>query len=69
MTLTELLPILKQLSRADKIRALQFLVNEIAREEGILFDENQEHNFISLYDSYDAADKLGQMLKENKSDV
>lgn len=58
MTLAELLPKLKQLSYADKIRALQFLVNEIAKEEGILFYENQEHNFISLYDSYDAAVRI-----------
>lgn len=35
MTLTEVLPDLKQLNHADKVRAIQFLANEIAREEGV----------------------------------
>jgi hypothetical protein len=33
MTVTELLPVLHRLSRADKLCVMQFLVSELAREE------------------------------------
>jgi hypothetical protein len=36
MSLTELLPFLKDLDKLDKLKALQFLVNELAREEELL---------------------------------
>lgn len=33
MSLQELIPTLKELDRADKLRAVQFLINGIAKEE------------------------------------
>lgn len=67
MSLNELLPTLKELNRADKIRAVQFLVNEIAREEEIWFSENQEHEFSSQYDSFEASQALLKLLEEEKA--
>lgn len=36
MSIAELLPTLKKLSRADKLKAMQFLVEELATEEEAL---------------------------------
>jgi len=69
MTLTEVLPDLKQLNRADKVRAIQFLANEIAREEGIWFEKNQQHEFFSQHDSLEAAEVLMKLLEEQKANV
>lgn len=35
MTVSEIYPLLEQLKRKDKLRVMQFLVNELAREEGV----------------------------------
>lgn len=35
MNIQELFPLLHQLSRADKLRVLQYVVNELAAEEGL----------------------------------
>jgi len=69
MTLTEVLPDLKQLIHADKVRAIQFLANEIAREEGVWFEKNQEHEFFSLYDSFEASQALQKLLEEEKANA
>lgn len=69
MTVTEILPALRALNRADKIRAIQFLANEVAKEEGILFSENQEHEFYSQYESFEASQVLLKLLEEQKANV
>ncbi len=35
MSLTELFPVVKLLPRADKLRLMQFLVIDLAQEEGV----------------------------------
>jgi len=35
MTVSEIYPLLEQLKRKNKLRVVQFLVNELAREEGV----------------------------------
>lgn len=69
MTLTEVLPDLKRLNHADKVRALQFLANEIAKEEGVWFEKNQQHEFFSLHDSFEAAEALTKLLEEEKANA
>lgn len=69
MSLAEVLPALKKLNRANKIRAIQFLIDEIAEEEGILDEKNQEHAFFSLRNSFEAAHKLQKLLDERKATV
>ena len=36
MSVAELLPALRELSRADKLRVMQFLVQDLAQEEALL---------------------------------
>ncbi|MGI8670428.1 MAG: hypothetical protein ACR2J3_11400 [Aridibacter sp.] len=43
MTVTELLPTLKALNHKEKIRAIQFLANEEAKEEEIFFEEGASY--------------------------
>jgi hypothetical protein len=62
MSLTELLPFLKDLDKLDKLKALQFLVNELAREEELLH-ANETYPIWSPFDSYDAAEILLNTLK------
>ncbi len=68
MTLTEVLSDLKKLNNADKIRAIQFLANEIAIEEEIWFEKSQEYKFFSLRNSGEAAHELMKLLEEKKAD-
>jgi hypothetical protein len=63
--LAELLPSLKALPRADKLRAMQFLVSELAREEEItLLEPDVAYPIWTPYDAFDAAATLLEFLKE-----
>ncbi len=66
MQLTELLPTLRDLDRGDKLRAMQFLVTEIAKEDNLLLEANESYPVWSPYNSYDAASILLDALKEEK---
>lgn len=65
-TLIELLPRLRALSRADKLRAMQYLVSELAAEEVTLLDPDISYPIWTPYDSYDAATTLLEFLKEEQ---
>ncbi|CAN5456802.1 hypothetical protein BH10ACI2_BH10ACI2_03210 [soil metagenome] len=67
MTITEVLPTLRSLNRKDKIRAIQFLANEVAREEEIVFEEGKIYEVWSPFDSYEAAGQLQKLLDERDS--
>lgn len=70
MTITEVLPTLKALNRKDKIRAIQFLANEVAKEENVFFEEGKNYEIWSPFESYEVAEQLTNLLKENeKADV
>ncbi len=69
MTVTELLPTLKSLNHKEKIRVIQFLANEVVKEENAVFVENQEHEFISQTDSFEASRVLQKLLDERKTDA
>jgi len=65
--ITELLPKVQALPRADKLRLMQFLVFEFAREEGItLLQPDEEYPIWTPYDAFDAADTLLNALKEEQ---
>ncbi len=68
MTVTELLPTLKALNHKEKIRAIQFLANEVAKEEKVVFVEYQEYEFISQTDAFEASRVLQKLLDERKAD-
>ena len=64
MSLTELFPAVKQLPRADKLRLMQYLVIDLAQEEGIpLLAADAEYPVWTPLSAFDAADTLMRMLK------
>ncbi|MCL0050411.1 hypothetical protein M1O57_02895 [Dehalococcoidia bacterium] len=67
MLVTELLPKVQVLPRADKLRLMQFLVFELAREEGIaLLQPDQDYPIWTPYDAFDAAKTLLNALEEEQ---
>ncbi|MBE9170447.1 hypothetical protein IQ238_23975 [Pleurocapsales cyanobacterium LEGE 06147] len=66
MTETELFATLKNLSRADKLRIMQFLVLELAKEENISLQPGATYSVWSPYNSHEAAHKLAALLEQDK---
>jgi hypothetical protein len=69
MPLTELLPLLKELSYSDKLLLLHFLVTELLKESGLTPLDVQERDRVAsqgLYDSFEAAAVLAKALTEEK---
>ena len=63
----DLLPKLRALPRADKLRIMQFLVSELAREEGlVLFEEEGIYPLWTPYGAFDAAEALLEALREEQ---
>lgn len=60
----ELIMELHNLNRADKLRIVQLLVNDLAQEEHLLAP-NGHYEVWSPYDAADAADVLMRMLEED----
>ena len=64
MSLTELFPTIKKLPRADKLRLMQFLVIDLAQEEGVpLLAADAEYSVWTPVNAFDAADTLLHMLQ------
>ncbi len=68
MIITEVLPTLKTLNRQDKIRAIQFLESEVAKEDSI-FADNREHEFVSQTDAFEASRVLQKLIDERKANA
>ncbi|MBD2579130.1 hypothetical protein [Oscillatoria sp. FACHB-1406] len=68
MPLTELVPLLKELSYSDKLLLLHFLVAELLKESGLTPLNVQDKDVASqgLYDSFEAAAVLAKALAEEK---
>jgi hypothetical protein len=63
MSLSELLPMLQTLPRADKMRLIHFLVVDLAREEGVpLVEFGTPYPIWSPYDAFGAAGSLLKLL-------
>ena len=70
MSLTELFPAVKILPRADKLRLMQFLVIDLAQEEGVpLLAEDAEYPIWTPLNAFDAAETLLQMLETHKAEA
>ena len=67
MGLQELLPALKQLNRADKLRATQFLVLELAKEEGALLMPETAYPVWTPHHAVDAAQTLLEALAADRT--
>ena len=65
--ITELLSKVQALPRVDKLRLMQFLVFELAREEGVaLLQPGEDFPMWTPYDAFDAASTLLNALKEEQ---
>ena len=68
MTLNELLPTLHALPRAEKLRLIQLLAADVAREEGIeLADGESTYPVWSPHDAFDGAATLLRVVAEEKA--
>ncbi len=65
MTFEELLPELDKLSRIDKYRAVQLLVQQLAVEENVTLPDGDYHIW-SPIDAFGAADALLTLLEDRK---
>ena len=63
MSVKELLPALRELNRADKLRVMQFLVLELAKEEDTLLTAGVDYQVWSPHNAFDAANTLLEALK------
>ncbi|MDJ1184027.1 hypothetical protein [Roseofilum casamattae] len=64
MTPTELLPLLRQLNRAEKLYIVQCLVSELAQEESDLIRPERSYPVWSPYDAFSAAETMLNVLAE-----
>jgi hypothetical protein len=62
MILDELLTTLRDLNRADKLRAIQFLAAELAKEENLSLDTDAEYPVWTPVDAFEAAKILSDLL-------
>jgi len=68
MSLTDLVPAIRMLPRADKLRLMQFLVIDLAQEEGIpMLSAEAECPVWTPLNAFDAADTLLQMLQTRQA--
>ncbi len=66
MGVDELLVELRRLDRADKLRAMQVLVTELASEEGASLVPGGEYQVWSPTDAADAAGVLNRLLESEE---
>ena len=68
MSFTELVPTIKQLPRADKLRLMQLLVVELAQEEGVpLLTAGTQYPVWTPLNAFGAAETLMQMLETHRA--
>ncbi len=67
MTLTEILPSLQKLSHQEKIRAIQFLATELAKDEqnSVALENGKTYEIWSPYDAFSAEKVLTDMLNQH----
>ncbi len=68
MTLAELLPALHRLAKSEKLRAIQVLAADVAREDGEIFAPSEApYPIWSPYDAFDGAATLMRLLEQEKA--
>lgn len=58
MTTADLFPTLRELTRAEKLKVMQFLITELAKEEEPTLQAGATYFLWSPLNSHEAADKL-----------
>ncbi|NJK72949.1 MAG: hypothetical protein HC942_00750 [Microcoleus sp. SU_5_6] len=68
MPVTEILPLLKELSPSDKLLLVHFLVTELLNGSGLIpLGDRDKTSSQGLYDSFEAAAVLAKALAEEKA--
>jgi len=65
--MTELMPMLRSLSRAEKLHVMQYLVSDLAQDESDLLRQNMSYPIWSPYDAFEAADIMLKVLAAENS--
>jgi hypothetical protein len=65
----ELLTTLHKLSRTEKLRIVQILVNDLASEETTQIQPDREYAIWSPYDAHEAAQQLMALLEKDKEEA
>jgi hypothetical protein len=63
MLAAELFPTLRELSRAEKLKVMQFLIAELSSEEEPTLQQGATYSIWSPLNSHGAAQKLAQLLE------
>jgi hypothetical protein len=66
MTTADLFPTLRRLTRADKLKVMQFLIAELATEEEPTLQAGATYSLWSPLNSHAAAHTLGQLLESDQ---
>ncbi len=67
MTKADLFPALKDLPRAEKLKVMQFLIAELAKEEEPTLQAGATYSLWSPLNSHEAAHKLSQLLESDQT--
>lgn len=67
MTAADLFPTLRGLPRAEKLKIMQFLIAELAKEEEPTLQAGATYSLWSPLNSHEAAHKLGQLLESGRN--
>jgi hypothetical protein len=67
MTTADLFPTLRGLTRAEKLKVMQFLIAELAKEEEPTLQAGATYSLWSPLNSHEAAHKLGQLLESEQT--
>ena len=67
MSLAQVLPEVQSLSRVDKIRLIQFLAQELERDDSSMIESGQSYPVWSPDRAFSAANALMQALEDEKS--
>ena len=65
MSTADLFPTLRGLSRAEKLKIMQFLIAELAKEEEPTLQAGATYSLWSPLNSHEAAHKLSQLLESD----
>ena len=63
----ELMPLLRQLSRSEKLHVMQCLVSDLAQDESDLIRQDMSYPVWSPYDAFEAADIMLKVLASEKN--
>jgi hypothetical protein len=66
MTTADLFPTLRELTRAEKLKVMQFLIAELAKEEEPTLQAGATYSLWSPLNSHEAAHQLSQLLESNQ---